>query len=330
MAYRVNIYSFTDAGHTLSDRILKINEKVFRGEKLILEKEENNTINEEIFKYYSAHVFIGAVGIAVRKIAPYISDKKTDSAVIVIDEKGQFVIPVLSGHMGGANDLACLIAKELNAAAVLTTATDVNGYNAIDTIASRHRLTMEPEDAAKTVNSMLLKGEKIKVKIGEDIDTTEDTTGIYEITDCENCDVVITNKSKYIIGIGCRKNTDCDVFEKTLDEVLNENNIAHSNVDRIASIDLKENEEAIVEYVSKNKIMFETYTADELNSVTGDFDESEFVKEITGVSNVSERACVYAGNMLGRGKFILKRKAVNGITVSIYKVVKRINLNGKA
>ena len=330
MAYKVKIYSFTKTGELLADKICGIENNIFRCEKLLFEKEENNRITEELFYKNDAHVFIGATGIAVRKIAPFVADKKTDPAVIAIDEKGEFIIPILSGHMGGANELAKLIADNLNGTPVITTATDVNNINAIDKIVSERRLTMLPSNAANVINPKLLKGEKIKVFIDRDIEVVKDTFGIYELSSEANCDVIIKNITKYIIGVGCRKNTDISVFENVLNSTLNKNGISHNEIDRIVSIELKSEEKAILSYADKYKIMFETYSKDELNSVCGEFDESDFVKEVTGVSNVSERACVYAGNMLGRGEYVLKRKAIDGITISIYKVTKRIDLNGKA
>lgn len=329
MAYKVKVYAFSNTGRETAKKIAEIKTDVFRGEKLVFEESYNSIIDENRFKDARAHIFVGAIGIAVRKIAPYIKDKKTDPAVIVVDEKGQFVIPVLSGHIGGANRLSTIVANELNATAVITTATDVNGYNAIDLLAADNRLSFI-YSCNQNVNDRILKHEKIKVFIDKDIDVIKDNHGIYEISDLSDCDVHIINDRKYIIGTGCKKNTDKDIFEQTLDSILNEYGISHSEIDRICSIDKKENEEAIVKYANKNNIMYETYSSLELESVKGDFDKSDFVKEITGVSNVSERACAYALNLLGRGEFIVKRKVVNSITVSIMKVTKRIDLNGKS
>lgn len=329
MAYKVKVYAFSNTGRETAKRIADIKTKIFRGEKLVFEECIENKIDRISFRSASAHIFVGAIGIAVRKIAPYIEDKKIDPAVITVDEKGQFVIPVLSGHIGGANRLSELIAHEINATAVITTATDVNGYNAIDLLAADNRLSFIYSHN-QNVNDKILKHEVVKVFADKDIDVIKDNHGIYEMSDLSECDVHIINDRKYIIGTGCRKNTDTILFEQTLNSILNEYGISHSEIDRICSIDKKENEEAIINYADKNKIMYETYSANELESVAGDFDKSDFVKEITGVFNVSERACAYACSLIGRGEFIIKRRVENSITVSILKVIKRIDLNGKS
>lgn len=332
MAYKVSVYSFTKNGNELADKICSININSFRCEKLIFCKEDDNTIDEIKFSNSSAHVFIGATGIVIRKIAKYVDSKLSDPAVIVVDEKGKNVIPILSGHVGGGNALARIIAGEINANPVITTATDVNGYRAIDEIVSEARLIMSPIDSARIVNSKILNGETVKVYIDKaiDIEVIEDKTGVYEISDLESSDVAITSSGKYVVGVGCRKNIDSDVFDKTLNDTLFEYGIRTIDIDRISSIDLKACERAILEYTEKNNILFETYSKEELLSVEGEFDESDFVKEITGVSNVSERAATYACLLIGSGEFVLKRKAENGITISIMKVRKRIDLNGRA
>ena len=93
---------------------------------------------EKAFSACRLMVFIGAAGIAIRSIAPYIRSKMTDPAVISIDEQGTFVVPLLSGHIGGANGLAAGIASFLHAVPVITTATDVNDLFAVDEWAARH------------------------------------------------------------------------------------------------------------------------------------------------------------------------------------------------
>lgn len=322
------MYSFSEKGSMLADKICGLSFDVFRCEKLILEKADNTEITKEIFNSKSGHIFIGAAGIAVRKIAPFVCSKTSDPAVLVIDEKGENIIPILSGHIGGANSLATTIAKKMNAKAVITTATDVNGLTAIDQLASEGRLKICDKKSIQIANSKLLNGETVKVYVDDDIDVACDDSSLYKLSDKLTADVIVESPLKYVIGVGCKKATDSEVFNAFLDRTLNELNINHYEIDRIASIDLKASEDAILKYCDRNRIMFETYSKDELNSVDGDFDESSFVKEITGVSNVSERAAAFGASLSGTGDFILKRKAENGMTVSVIKVKKRINLNG--
>ena len=106
-------------------------------------------------------IFIGACGIAVRSIAPYIAGKKTDPAVLVIDECGQFVISLLSGHLGGANELAVRCAGYLHATPVVTTATDLHSRFAVDVFAKKNGCAIFHMKAAKEASAALLSGEQI-------------------------------------------------------------------------------------------------------------------------------------------------------------------------
>ncbi|MDO4188008.1 MAG: cobalamin biosynthesis protein [Lachnospiraceae bacterium] len=327
MAYMVGIYSFSKKGKDLAEKICKINCDMFRCEKIIFEDIENNCITEDIFHQKNAHVFIGATGIAVRKIAPFVNSKLTDPAVVVIDENGDNVIPILSGHIGGANSLSRLIAEKIGANAIITTATDVNGLEAIDYLASEARLTISDKESIQIANAKLLNGETINVYVDDDVDVVNNSSHC-NISHKNDADIIVLNPKKYIIGVGCRKAIDKALFKTVLDTTLQELNISYKEIDRMASIELKASEEAIISYCKEYNVMFETYSREELESVIGDFDESDFVKEITGVSNVSQRAAAYGANLCGSGEFILKRKVESGITVSIVKVRKRLNING--
>ena len=115
----------------------------------------------EKFSDSDALVFIGATGIAVRSIAPYVASKKSDPAVLVIDECGQFVISLLSGHLGGANELALTAAEILHAVPVVTTATDLHQRFAVDVFAKKNNCSIFNMKAAKEVSAALLAGEKV-------------------------------------------------------------------------------------------------------------------------------------------------------------------------
>jgi cobalt-precorrin 5A hydrolase len=117
----------------------------------------------DLFDEYEGIVCIMALGIVVRLIAPYVRDKISDPAVVVMDELGQNVISVLSGHWGGANALAVQIADSLGARPVITTATDVNGLPAIEMVAREYDLTIEPFDLVKKVNSAIVNRQKVTI-----------------------------------------------------------------------------------------------------------------------------------------------------------------------
>ena len=148
----IEIISFTDRGYALARTIAgrlehHHAEAVPRGTK-------PGVICSQAFSDREALVFIGAVGIAVRSVAPYVKDKLTDPPVIVIDEAGRYVIPVLSGHVGGANDLAVEIADNIGAEPVLTTATDVSGAFSVDLFAEENGLRIMNRDGIARVSSI--------------------------------------------------------------------------------------------------------------------------------------------------------------------------------
>ena len=128
------------------------------------ERESAKEFTRRCFAGCDAIVFIGAAGIAVRMIAPLVKAKDTDPAVLVIDEKGRFVIPILSGHIGGANALAMRLATLLHATPVITTATDVNGVFAVDVWATQNGCAIPDTQHIKAVSAALLVGQSVGVQ----------------------------------------------------------------------------------------------------------------------------------------------------------------------
>ena len=278
----------------------------------------------------SAFIFIGAAGIAVRYIAPFVKDKFTDSPVLVIDEKGQYVIPILSGHVGGAASLADEIAAEIGAAAVHTTATDVQQKFAVDVFAKRNNLLIGDRTAAKKISAAVLEGERIGFYIAcKDVEIRGNIPG--ELILCKTAEEVKRQEYRIIVdgyrgkenacpdqaaecpgagplreentlvlhprritaGIGCRRGISPELLEKGFLEVLGENGILPGEVEAIASIDLKKDEPALLALSEKYGIPFFTYSAEQLNEIPAVSSKSAFVKEITGVDNVCERAALY-------------------------------------
>ena len=115
------------------------------------------------FAQADALIFVGAVGIAVRAIAPHCKSKATDPAVVVLDECGRFAVPLLSGHLGGANALARALAEACGAIPIITTATDANGVFAVDEWAKAQGCAVLEPERIKLVSGALLAGHTVRL-----------------------------------------------------------------------------------------------------------------------------------------------------------------------
>lgn len=285
----------------------------------------------KMFAEKRAMIFVSATGIAVRAIAPWIRDKMTDPPVVTVDEGAQFVIPLLSGHVGGANELARHIADWLEAVPVITTATDVNGKFAVDLFASAYHMTITDRKEAKNISAAVLEGKQIGVF--SDLPIKKLPDGFVMDRWCEE-NICITvkdpsfpeKKASYlrlvpravVLGVGCRRRTDPEFMKEKVFVLLKEHGIDPAAVKAIASVDVKQDEPAVLDL----KQLFDGeclhqpceqrfYTPEQLNQVPGDFKESAFVKKQIGVGNVCERSACAAG-----GKLLVEKQAGDGITLA--------------
>ncbi len=249
-----------------------------------------------LWENYDALVFVGACGIAVRAVAPFVSDKASDRAVVVVDEKCRYAIPILSGHLGGANELAEKIASLTGADAVITTATDINGAFAADTFARSNDLIIGDTKLIKEISARLLDGGKVGFRSDYEAKnippyfTRDGEAGIYiGGSDAKPFKITLALKPKnLVIGIGCKKNCE-DVTAKAEDFLLR-HGTDPKRLRAVATIDIKKNEKGIKELCEKYSVPLITFTANELNAARGDFTASEFVKKTVGTDNVCERA----------------------------------------
>lgn len=250
------------------------------------------------FEQGNVLVFIGAMGIAVRAIAPFCKDKTKDPAVIVIDEKGTFVIPVLSGHIGGGVEAAKEIASKIGAVPVITTATDVNNEFAVDVFAKSNGLGISDMKKAKEFSMTLLAGREAEFIVTPNKPESDDLCLIPKCT---------------IIGMGCRKGKSVDELYGFLNEVLDEKNIDIRSVKALVSADKKKDEEGLIELSKRLDIPFITYSSDVLMQQEGEFEHSDLVMEVTGSDNVCERSvCAY-----GCHTIIQKKTKKDGMTLAI-------------
>ena len=273
-----------------------------------------------VFSWADAILFVGSTGMAVRAIAPWVQDKKTDPAVIVTDESGQYVISLLSGHIGGANGLTRLLARELGAMPVITTATDTNGKFSVDDWASRNGLHIGSMDAAKAVSAAILEGD-IPLLCDYPIATAlprgivpgdEGEIGIYVgWRDIAPFGTTLRLIPRVLnLGIGCRRGTTEEQIAEAVRRVLGP--IPLEAVVKVASIDLKQDEAGLLAFCAHRKLPAVFYSPEELNRVPGSFPASSRVKEITGVDNVCQRAAMLDGK-----RCITPKTALDGVTVAL-------------
>lgn len=271
-------------------------------------------------------IFIGAAGIAVRYIAPWVRDKFTDPAVLVMDEKGRHVIPLLSGHVGGAVQLAKELASETGGEAVITTATDVQGKFAADVFAVKSGLCLTDRKEARAISAAVLEGERIALY--SEYRECQSTGRIPdEIHLCESWEEAVTFSHRILVadsprqpeegtlllrpgnvvaGIGCRRGISEEILESGLRSVLAEHGLVMEQVRALASIDLKKDEPALLSLAEKYRIPFVVYTAEELGKIREVTSRSEFVRQTAGVDNVCERAALACG----RGGRLIQGKRI--------------------
>ena len=275
-----------------------------------------------VFAWADAMVFVGACGIAVRAIAPHVRDKRTDPAVLAVDELGQFVIPLLSGHIGGANRLAARLAEAVGATAVVTTATDVNRRFSVDEWSARQGLYIDDMAAAKAVSAAILEG---PVPVWSDFPIAGDLPAGLEPGESGPLGICISWRRKFPfdrtlllvppvlrLGIGCRRGTSSGAIAALADQLLAEHNVHPAAVEAVATIDLKKDETGLLDFCRDRGWPLSCYSAEELAAVEGDFTPSDFVRSVTGVDNVCERAA-----LLGAERLLVKKSARDGITAAL-------------
>ncbi|MTV50241.1 hypothetical protein GJ688_14790 [Heliobacillus mobilis] len=259
---------------------------------------------ERLFTSGQPLVFIGALGILVRMAAPFLVDKRTDPPVVVVDEAGQFVISVLSGHWGGANDLALEISRQIGATPVITTATDVVGLPAVDTFARHIGAVPEPWSNVKKISSAMLRGAPIEwlcdhqfydalvkqnrtypwklwdpaetAKRKDERETVVVSTVESALPQEEALKVLLTHRvgndsatlrlrPRFIVaGLGCRKGVPTETVMGAIDQAFQQVGIHPDCLLSIASAWVKAEERAFLETARIRKVPFQTYKSDEI------------------------------------------------------------------
>lgn len=292
---------------------------------------------QQAFSRYSALIFIGATGIAVRVLAPLLVDKFHDPAVVVIDERGQHVISLLSGHIGGANTLARHLASILGVDPVITTATDVNEVAALDTLAGQLNARMHDfRTAVKTVNQMLVSQQRVGLwwdeSLADEVSRC-DRRGFIAVTCLDalpelDALVCITLRDtlpelplphwklvprRIVAGIGCRRDTPCALISQLLSRQFAAQRLDPLALKAIGSIVVKQHEPGLIELASAADVPFEIFSVAALCEHQHRFPASQFVKQTVGVGSVSGPAAW----LMSDGHLIGETLREQGVTITL-------------
>ncbi len=296
----------------------------------------------EMWGIHAAFVFIMASGIVVRTIAPLLRDKRTDPAVVVLDDAGRFAVSFAGGHLGGANDLAKTIAGFLGGEAVITTASDVHGLPSIDLWARDHDLVIEDWALLPEIGTRFVNNGALRVYTDAPLEMPEE---FLRVADPRYADVMITNRRNVyavaaangetgeacttgacrvkgqlylrlrnlVVGIGCNSGTSPDEIEHVVRRILDEKNLSFLSVAVIATIDMKSKEPGLQAFCEKNNFPLRTFTADELNKVAN-IEKSDTVFKATGAYGVAEPAALLAA---GADKLLVPKQKKGNVTIAV-------------
>ncbi|NSL50685.1 cobalt-precorrin 5A hydrolase [Calidifontibacillus erzurumensis] len=300
-------------------------------------------ILSDLFKTYKGIILFVSLGAVVRMIAPLLKDKKSDPAVVVIDDLGINVISVLSGHLGGANELTMEIASLLNGRPIITTASDVQKTIAVDLFGKQFGWEYETEEKITSVSASVVNQEKVAIiqESGEKnwwnhSSPLPDNIFVYSsikdaLADKSEAALVVTHRmltqeetailengvlyrpKVIVLGIGCNRGTNAFEIEQVIIETLQELKFSIKSVKALCTIDIKKDEQGLIDVVNKYGWEFVTYSQTELNTVEIS-EPSETVFKYTGAYGVSEPAAkLYSG----ADELVLTKKKSGNVTISV-------------
>ena len=282
---------------------------------------------KKIWPSYDGLIFIMATGIVVRSIAPLCRDKKTDPCVIVLDEKGEFVISLLSGHLGGGNDLARRIALITGGQPVITTASDVTGHTAIDVWAKENELSVDDPRKVTAVSAKLVN--QGFVTIYSDVLVNSFPADFNEVSKVRGSDIILSHKrypgnpalrlcpKNLVVGLGCNRDTGCNAFDGAVVELFEKENLDRDAIGAYASIDIKNDEEGLINFARETRCPILFFSKDELNGVSG-VSTSLAALSATGAKGVAEPSAILgATTESGPGKLIVRKHKWKDVTAAI-------------
>jgi cobalt-precorrin 5A hydrolase / precorrin-3B C17-methyltransferase len=267
-------------------------------------------------------IFIMAAGIVVRTVSPLLKDKKSDPAVIVLDEKGRYAISLVSGHLGGANEKAEEIAHFLGGKAIITTASDVNGVPAIDLFARAHALSIDDWKLLPRIGTRFIN--KGRLNVYADIEMRL-PAGFVKVSDPASADILITNRRSLgprrglylrprniVVGIGCNRGTSAEEIGNAVRKAFDEHNLSFSSIRALATIDRKADEGGVKMFARKSSLSILSFCPEELNGVAG-ISESEAAFRATGAKAVAEPAALLGARA---ERLLVEKQKIGNVTVA--------------
>jgi len=300
---------------------------------------ELNELVRDLWPESGGLVFIMATGIVVRLIAPHLQGKERDPAVVVMDDAGKFAVSLLSGHLGGANELACKCAFLTGAREVITTATDANCLPSFDMLAREEGWVIDDICRVKTLNVLLLDDEEIAV-----VDPTgrvrpffhgrgklvfydtfmdafkSSAKGYLFVTNrhlppqAQSGNLLVLRPKNLVLGIGCNSGTSPEEIEEVVSCNLKRIFLSLKSVRCIATASAKREEGGLLAFAAKWGTPLEFYSSDELNAVTVPSPPSPHALEAIGATGVAEPAALLAS---GNGSLLLKKVKSGNVTLAI-------------
>ena len=343
---KVSVLAITKNGINIGERLKELfpNWDIFVPSKLSNENKSITWYSEptsdkiiELFKNSNALICLFSLGAVIRLIAPYLKDKKTDPAVIVIDDKTNFVISVLSGHIGGANELTQEISEKLNALPVITTAADVNKTIAVDLVGREFGWKIDDETTVTKISAHMVNAEPIgvfqqtgnkkwykelpkNVTIYNSLEELKKSNSrahlIISDTIIDNelaQESVIYRPQSLVIGIGLHWDTTKDTIKDGIEHCLKKFNLSSKCIAKLVSIKKPEDVQGLIDLGKEMQIPVEYVNREELAEIITP-NPSSTVKAFEGTASVSEAAAIKVSN----GKLIVeKQKFPPNLTIAI-------------
>jgi cobalt-precorrin 5A hydrolase len=347
---KISVLAITKNGVNIGENLKKLFPEwsIFAPSKLSNEKTGITWYSEptsekivELFKNNNALICIFSLGAVIRLIAPYLKDKKTDPAVIVIDDKTNFVISVLSGHIGGANELTEEIADKLGALSVITTAADVNKTIAVDLVGREFNWKIEDDSTVTKISAHMVNEEPIGIfqeagnknwykKLPKNVLIYENMEDLKKsnskacliisdkVIDKEiSKESVIYRPQSLVIGIGLHWDTTKETIRKGIEDCLDKFQLSSKSIAKLVSIKKPEDVQGLIDLGKEIGIPVEYVNREDLAEISAP-NPSETVKAFEGTASVSEAAAI---KVSGGELIVEKQKFPPNLTIAIARIL---------